>query len=326
MSGYLVFNHHSLPFDNRTTAESAIPGFLKTCIEAQNAGMKNILVDETVDRSWFRIQLASEYFWKDWHDQHNNESNRDLIRAFRSIATQSPFFSNDDINAGSDLFEVTLDNNSSYRAVRAAAWHESPITGFETRPPWNSTPLKVNITQMNPETTEIECKSMEVTNFYNYSIFAEYLPEILKKLNASLSSGREIVSQFEELYPGVFLCGKAEQQLNNWSASSNVLDQVKQSLLGLSQYTFQWEKGKFSNYSANTLRESGLSFQVSGESQTVRTNPSLRREREFWLPTGREKFFEQHIKMSFGYRLHFFPDQANREIYVGYIGPHLKLK
>jgi hypothetical protein len=30
-----------------------------------------------------------------------------------------------------------------------------------------------------------------------------------------------------------------------------------------------------------------------------------------------------HIKMSFGYRLHFYPDNETGEIFIGYIGPHL---
>lgn len=36
MTAYLVFNHHSLPFDSQEKAEEALPDFLKLCLRAQN--------------------------------------------------------------------------------------------------------------------------------------------------------------------------------------------------------------------------------------------------------------------------------------------------
>lgn len=326
MTNCLVFNHHSLPFDHRDAAESAVPNFLKMCIEAKNVGIRIILVDQAIDRSWFRLELATGYFWQDWHDQHQKGKYLDIIRAFRSIATQTPFFSDDDINNGADLFDVSLDGNSNYSAIRAAAWHESSMAGFGTRPPWDSSPLQVIITRMNPKTSEIEDSNSEIINFYSYSVFWDHLPKILEQRNASLSSGKEVVNRLVEFYPKVILCGKATQQLNNWSASTTILTQVKKSLLSLSHFALKWRNGEFTNYSTDALRESGLAFQVSSESETVRANPTLRREREFWLPCGRKEYFEQHIKMSHGYRLHFYPDSETGEIFVGYIGPHLKLK
>jgi len=186
--------------------------------------------------------------------------------------------------------------------------------------------LLVTISSLNPATAKIENENAEIHNFYNISVLNRFLPELQARRNASLESGKEIVNRFNEFYPGVLLCGKAPQQLSNWSASLTVLDQVKQALTTLSEFSQKWENGEIDEFRAQTLRDLGLAFQVSGESQTVRNAPKLRREREFWLPTGRQEFFEQHIKLSFSYRLHFFPDNATRQIYLGYIGPHLRLR
>ncbi len=323
----LIFNHHSLPFDRSDKAQKAIPEFLKTCIKAKNAGLKTILVAQELDNSWFLLELAPNYFWKNWYDQNKNDDDyRDAIRTFRSITTQSPLLNPEDISDGADLFQVFLNDGNEYIAVTAAAWHESPLVSFETKPPWNDSPLKVSINRINPVSTEIENDTASIHNYYNYNVFSQYLPELLEQRNASLSSGKAIVKRFEALYPGVSLCGKATQQLNNWSASHSILDQVKQSLLKISQFVQKWKSGEFVTYSPDNLHKCGLSFQVSGESQTVRNKPALRREREFWLPCGREEFFEHHVKMSAGYRLHFYPDNDKRIIYVGYIGPHLRLK
>lgn len=326
MMDRLVFNHHSLPFAHRDDAVGAVPDFLKTCIEAHNEGFRTILVDQAIDSSWFRLQLAPAYAWQDWYDQQTDGKSRDAARAFRSIATQTPFFNSADISEGADLFDVSLDGNCDFVAVTAAGWHHSPLVGFNTGTPWNRSPLPVTVTQLHPTTAELESTPFEILNFYAHSVFLEYLPELRTQRNTSLASGREIVARLHELYPGIVLCGKASQQLNNWSGSVTILNQVKESFTVLSQFAQKWSNNEVVEYRAETLRDLGLPFQVSGESQTVRNSPRLSREREFWLPTGRQAFFDQHIKLSSGYRLHFFPDTETRHIMVGYTGKHLRLK
>ncbi len=284
-----------------------------------------ILIDQSVDSSWFRLELAPGYFWKNWHDQHQTGTDRDIIQAFRSIATQSPLFNSNDMTDGADLFEVSFNGNSDYNTVRVAAWHEAPLISFATRYPWDISPLKISIVRMNPKTAVIVNESGEIQNFYDYSTFSNYLPTLLERHNALLSSGREIVNNFHDSYPGISLCGKAIQQLNNWSGSPTILNQVKQSLNRLNQFTNEWHNGIFKSYNCEFLRKLGLSFQVSDESESVKNSPRLRREREFWLPSGCKKFFKHHIKLSLGYRLHFYPDDESKKIYIGYIGPHLKL-
>ena len=325
MMGCLVFNHHSLPFEHKDQASVAILDFLKTCIEAQNVGLRTVLVDQTLDESLFRVELAPGYFWQDWYNLSLAEENREAARAFRSIVTKSPLFSIGDIDNGVDLFDVSLNDESGYTAVRAAAWHGAPLVSFETRAPWDTSPLLVKISQMNPETVEIEVTDSEIPNFYSHSVFSVYLPQLREQQNLLLSSGKAIVKYFGEFYPGVELCGKAPQQLNNWSASLTILNQIKKSLTALSGFSQSWQRGEVDDYTSQSLENFGLSFRVTGESETVRNKPALRKEREFWLPCGRQEFFEQHIKMSSGYRLHFYPDHATRQVYVGYVGPHLKL-
>ena len=327
MMDSLIFNHHSLPFNHRDAVDAAIPDFLKTCIEAKNLGHRTILVDRVVDSSWFRIELANGYFWQDWYQKNQTAGpNLDLIRAFRSIATNSPFFSLDDIKDGVELFEVNLNGNTGFSAIQAAAWHKAPLISFNTGSPWNRFLLKVSVSRINPDTYELETDNLELENFYGYSVFAENSHNLKARRQDALSSGREILTQFNELYPNVVLCGKADQQLNNWSASITILNQVKQSLAALNHFSQQWKLGEIDFYSPEILRKTGLPYKVSPESATVTNNPKLRRKREFWLPCGRQEFFEQHIKLTTGYRLHFYPEIGSRNIFVGYIGPHLPLK
>lgn len=326
MTACLVFNHHSLPFDTVEGVNQAVPDFLKICIQSKNAGLSPVLVDEAVDPSWFRLELAKGYFWQDWYRQHKESGNKEMIQAFLSLATRSPFFSMSDMEEGADLLEVSFHGSSGYSALWAAVWHEAPLTSFPSGAPWTRSPLLVKTDRLEIASGDIQSSEEHLLNFYALSVLEQDLPRLLEQRNALVNSGKTLYENRGELFPNVIFCGKTQQQLNAWSSSSTLLNQVKESLTVLDSFVSRWKNGEFPYYSSDALRDLGLNHQVTGESEPVRTTPRLRNDRIFWLPSGRQEFFEDHIKLSNGYRLHFYPDNHKRSIYVGYIGPHLKLK
>ncbi len=325
MTSFLVFNHHSLPFESKDQAGSAIPEFLKICIESQSIGLTTLLLDESLDKNWFRLQLSEGFFWQDWYHQNMNTENKDLIRAFRSIATRQPLFSVDNIGDDPDLFEVRLKGDDSYSALRAAVWYNAPVTSFPTRNPWNTSPLEVEANLIKPDTT-LTSWLCRIRNFYSIAAFKDAKEEILKKRNLGIQTAKQLYEKRKDLYPFICFCGKTEQQLSYWSYSAAMFDQVKESLTALNLFCEKWHDGQFSVYTNDHLIAAGLNHKVSGESKSVLSNQALRREREFWLPTGNKKVFENHIKLSNGFRIHFFPDNESKTIFVGYIGPHLRLR
>ena len=72
-----------------------------------------------------------------------------------------------------------------------------------------------------------------------------------------------------------------------------------------------------------TSRKSIYDFNIHNEGETVESNPKLRSLREFYI-NGEKKYFEKHIIRSSGHRIHFREEGSN--IYIGYIGKHLKTK
>lgn len=326
MTSCLVFNHHSLPFAAITDADAALPDFLRICIQSRNVGLAAVLVDEGVDRDWFRLELAPDYFWQDWHGQNKHDDDKkDLIRAFRSIVTRQPLFSMDDLEEGADLFEVSFESEKSFSALCAAAWHEAPLVSMPTRPPWLSSPLQVEVTTLNDD-GELTKFQRDILNFFSLESFAREVDHLRDQRNALLRSGKAILMERETFFFNLTFCGDAPGQLNNWSAGTNILDQVKESLTCLNTFCEKLRDGTYDCYTAEALRGVGLNHRVSGESEPVMNNPRLKREREFWLPEGRKKVFENHVKLSGGYRLHFYPDNEAKHIYVGHIGPHLRLR
>ena len=325
MKQLLVFNHHSLPFKSKEDADSAIPEFIKICLKANNLGLTTILFNEDIDHKWFRLLLAPNYYWQDWYKINDNDKNKDLVRAFHRIQTRQPYYSSDDIGAGSDLFEVKFKDESKYYALCAAVWHESPIVSFPICDPWNTTPIIVSVNSID-EDSEISSYDYKILNLHSLDILKNNEKYFIQQRDLSINTGKDLYARRKELFPFLEFCGKAIEQLNYWEGTFAMLEHVKESLNSLNLLSEKIREGEYRHYSHENLKACGLNHEVSGESETVMNTPSLRKEREFWLPNGEKKYFENHIKLTKGFRIHFFHDLQSKMLYVGYIGEHLRLK
>ncbi|CAK8722522.1 hypothetical protein GMJAKD_11740 [Candidatus Electrothrix aarhusensis] len=326
MSHPLVFNHHSLPLTSPEDIHLAIIEFLKICLSTQRIGFTVILVDESIDGDWFRLELVKGCFWQDWYQQHSNDPEyRESIRAFRSIKTSQPLFSTKDSVRDVELFDTYLpDTQENLSALKAAAWHESPLLSFPTRPPWTSSPIAVLVEKLSND-GEIVNSTDELRNLYSIEQFEKEKPELQKKVQRRIRSGRELLEQSQTLYPRLYFCGKSQEQLRTWPYPINLLEQIKDALSVLNTFAEDWRDGRITKYTHATLRQFGLKNKVSGESEPVRKNPKLKKAREFYLPTGKKIFFENHVKFHQGIRMHFFVQPESHTVFIGYIGSHLPL-
>jgi len=325
MNQLLVFNHHSLPLASKEQAKSFIPELLRICIRAHNLGLSTILIDESIDRNWFRLQLCERYYWQDWYKENDIGTQKDLIRTFRSIRTRQPFFSSEDIGEGLYAFEVRLNGCDKYSALYAAVWHESPVVSFPICKPWDSSPIQVDTNEVTTD-GDLFSNKYYIVDFFSLSVLKYFEPQLMKIRSESLKSGKEVLKRKNEIYPFIDFCGLAIEQLSNWVYSVTLLEQIKESLTILNVFCEKWNNEELDHYSHSNLKKCGLNHDVSGESQTVLQNRVLRKKREFWLPNGRKVLFENHIKLTKGFRIHFFPHAGCKKIYIGYIGPHLQLK
>lgn len=315
LNEYLIFNHHSLPYSSINMAKTSISEFLKVCLKLKKYGFQTILFDETLDKSWFRIELAPNYFWQDWYNENkNNALLKTQIQSFLLLKTKSPLFSNDDIASDLQLFEVKLlDYSDELPILRAAVWYNYPIISYPTKEPWNSNPVIVNVVKLDEsgENRSLE----EITNYFDSNKIDEN--SLRKSQQESICSGQELWKQKNSIFPNLCFCGDSPFQLNNFSSGKSVLEQIKNSLSILNELFENSEKWQ-------DLRS--LKLNVSGESQTVANNPEMRSEREFYLPNGKKEFFEKHVKLSNGIRIHFYPNIDDKKVYIGYIGKHLPTK
>jgi hypothetical protein len=318
----LIFNHHSLPFENREQARRMMAGFLKVCLGARRLGFTTILMDYSQDTTWFRVQLAKRYYWQDWYNEFKNDPEyREQITAFRTIITKSPIFQPEEIDELFDLEEPY--GGKKYFALRAAAFFNLPIVSFLTTLPWNQNPIAVICFTLN-EAGQEEKFSRNIINWYSYEVFSQNEQHFLEERNASITSGRELRNHLN-VFSSIAFCSNALEQLENWTGGNNLIFHITEALTVLNVFADKWKQGVFPDYSHEALRELGLKHRASGESASVSNHPEKRKERLFWLPTGEKEFFGDHIKLPNGYRLHFYPESHTKTIYIGYIGIHLSL-
>ena len=326
MMEFVVFNHHCLPCPDKKQIDLLIPEFLKLCLRARRHGLKTIVVDQHVDAHWFRIELTPGYYWQDWYSgtATRDPSLKEQAQAFLSISTRQPFFLSDELEAALLIDVEHCESKNSFAALKAAVWHDAAIISLPTRNPWNDSPIMVQTHKMN-DAGEIRAEVSWVENFYSLENFSKIEQSLHDARHAAMRSGKDIWENRDNLFPNLEFCGNAPDQLRTWSHRLSCLEQSREAMRVLDLFAEKWGIGEIHEYTHETLRGLGLTHRVTGESETCVNNRTRLLLRTFHLhTTGEAAFFENHIKITLGFRIYFYCDIRDRSVHVGYIGPHLK--
>ncbi|PVZ70418.1 hypothetical protein [Pelagibaculum spongiae] len=327
MSQNLVFNHHSLPYQHAAQAKEDIAEFLKIAIRCRTFGYDAILLDEEIDQSWYGLELAKDYFLRDWFVQANQDpQQKDLVRAFRSIATRQPLFDADELKQSTELDAGLAGEDQSSIALLASFYFEAFLLSFPSQKKWTKPELAIWIKKLDEESGEIEQASAELKNIFSIASLSNHELNLKTIRDQKLQTANDILQRRQSLFPCIEFLDSFSSDLRRGGFRADILDKSKDALLVLNQFCDDWKEEKFSEYRHEYLRDSGLNMEVSGESSTVADDPKLRSQREYRLPSGTKVYCENHIKLPAGFRMHFYPDTTNKKIYIAYLGPHLKLK
>ena len=327
MSQVLVFNHHSLPFNNQSEARKAVPEFISTALKCTNFGYNLMLLDESLDPNWFEIQLAPEYAWRNWYDeaQHDNAL-KEPARAFRSLQTRQPLLTEIDLEELGYCREVGLEGDlQGLSALLASYFYETFMISFPSSEPWVRNKIRVWVLDLDASNEGLSETTTELDNIYSPESLEFHKKALEDHRAEQLTTGKELWEKRRDFFSELIFLDEFGSQLRGWSHRVDILHKAREVLLCLNDFVRRWRAGEFADYQHEHLASCGLSVEVSGESPTVCSDPSKRRDREFWLPTGEKVFFQNHAKLAAGYRLHFYPDATEKTIYIAYLGPHLKI-
>lgn len=187
----------------------------------------------------------------------------------------------------------------------------------------NSTPIEVSnqpdLDQNYPNDTNgflgVDFSNTEIDSAFQITNKASYL----KFTNDNLwnVSFRNFWGKRKRLFPSLIICNQVENQILQIGASSQ-FNQIIKRLMEFNKAVSNWSAGSFSYKEINQK----YSLNISPESSF--TISQYKNERIFQLPNGGTAIFELHIKTG-NFRFHFFPDNKNRKVFIGYIGPHLTI-
>lgn len=113
----------------------------------------------------------------------------------------------------------------------------------------------------------------------------------------------------------------SENVINQISiVSDKYFSQIISRLEQLDIFSASWRNGSFSIKSVNAQTP----LNISDESDSVKNNEKLSRERYFVLPEIGGRYCFLHIKTG-DFRFHFYPNEENHRVYIAYVGPHLTI-
>lgn len=141
--------------------------------------------------------------------------------------------------------------------------------------------------------------------------FLYYKKELLWDVDCNSFWGKR-----NQLFDKLIFCDNVKSQIESIT-ENKYFNQILNKLNIFNQAIKEtWNSGVFSYKLINR----DYSLIISPESD--RTKEKYGNERTFQLPDGSSQLFDLHIKMG-DMRIHFFPDDTKKIIYIGYIGKHL---
>lgn len=325
----LIFNEISVPFDNYTSACEGLELFVSTWIQARQSGFTEIRLPFEQGNYLYSLDIAPGYNISKLlnSDMSNCLSHsifqKDLKDRFKDIMTSSPFIA-DSYTIKKKSFErseFTLTSNGGNISCigLGVGWIlETLCISFLSHDRWKQTLIKLSRYYIDEEGNEhndlVTSKNISIPD--HLLIHQEWVDNIRK---IQIAKSRDLWERRVELFPHLIFCGEVEKQFSQIGRQSKYFDQIIEKLKGLNKFAGDYAKGK-NRYSDQEFKQYGLN--VSGES--ISTMSKYGNYRRFRLPEGGRESFEKHIKAG-DLRFHFFINQRENKIYVGYIGAHLPI-
>lgn len=202
------------------------------------------------------------------------------------------------------LIEYKYQGEEAYEMGYADIF-DTILLSFDSSDRWDKEKLVLKKFSLN-ESGDLRESDIEIINISKVEHFQKNLDffEKLDKEKINL-----LLINFKENYKNIFKKLEFSKEL------LKIIDKIDRKILAISvSILYQLEIGK------KVIED----FTFSSESETVKSNPSLKNKRKFTMQDGTEIYMFDHIKnLPDGNRIYFYK-KSEEKIYIGYIGPHLK--
>lgn len=301
----LSFDH---PAPDQYKAMESMSGLVATIRQAKTDGVNGSL---RVDASFYSIHLAPQYTVPDW--MNDRQVDRDERLFFKMQATKSPYLS--DLPAQENIalgYECTYQQQKTLGGC-VAYLLEAPLVSILSEPCWDTHQLQVTVTQLADG--ELLNEEVVLRHVSRPTHFDYHRTWINQKRTINITTGDELWSQRQNIYPALVFCESVENQIRQVNHGKPMLGPVMRCLSQLQDFCQTWSSSGFD--------ASKISCRVSPESDQTLNRYFV--ERTFKCPDGVERLFSWHAKINFhAWRVHFFFDESKPgTLLIGYVGKHL---
>lgn len=307
----MVLNELSLrtPVTDIPTAQQLMSDLISTVRQATSSGVQRVLrTSDEVNT----IELAPNYPVARW--RNDPKVNREERSFFRTLTAKAPFWTDvsETIKNDFDLSEVWYQGEQA-KGLGFAVIIDALTVSLISKACWDCNRLELEVRRLDEHENLID-ERLEIVHASRSNHVQEHTNWINNRIRSKVSDGLDLWTRKDELFPNLIFCDAVTDQLQSLGAEDRILQLVKNRLSELEDYCKSWSDEAFE---PKSLRN------VSPESQVTLQNPKYSKERTFLCPDGQQKVFSWHVKLSFGWRIYFFPNEQKKMI-IGYVGCHLR--
>lgn len=274
-------------------------------------GLTCLRMDESIGQNLYEVYFMRGYSVGTWLG--DNQVDKDLKDKFLTITSSSPLIVDEDLKSRFDDENCFYENNLGL-GIKAALIYDSLCVNFLCKECWNASSLPVRHEYIENE--EIKSNRTNVKCFANRFHIQSHHAWIQQKQKQEVKNGEDLWQKKEIFFSNLFFCDRVKQNLLKVGYSTdlmNIIDRLKT----LDSIAREWKEGDFNYEVINRTKN------ITIHPETQLTLDNYGTMRCFRLPDGTRKVFSFHI-ITGSLRIYFYPNDELHEIYVGYIGPHLR--
>lgn len=315
-----IFNELSVQsVETVMDAYNVMNQFVGSVVAAQQVGLRRIRLTEEVGQNLYDLPLTDTYTVGSWlNDERVDSVLRDR---FRLIVANPPLLEATEMEAlerfNRSVFCLTEPAGvPEAKGFGAAYLGNCLLMSLLTHDQWNTFQISGWHWYLDGDGQD-RSENVTVPHFSTVAHIELHRPWIQQWQNEQLQHSADLWERRTEFFPHLILCGDVKKQLKS-VGMSGFLNQIIDRLRTLDSFAADWNTGAFSIDQLNAQ----TNLRASEESDSTMNLHSA--SRRFKLPDGRRELFEMHIKTG-NFRFHFYPDNQEHKVYVGYIGPHLPI-
>lgn len=295
MVNFSVFNELSLPL----TSKSLFNDFFNILHNLKDKKLNKIRMEKDFkEYSEILPNMGFSKFFSTLNQEEKTRIRSFLANSIHIIETPLIFEIPEEYNQYDDITSNTYYFNEIENLGGLASgfvWNTIVIS-FNSDTKWDTPRVKI---KKNDDEVEVKHISSMQHIIDNEEFFDEYEKELQKNITVD-----NFWEKKEELFSKIIFCEEVKKQID--LIDKNILIRDIEFLRDI-----------------ETSRKLINDFNIHNEGETVKRNPKLRALREFYV-NNNKRYFEKHFIRSSGHRIHFLEENGN--IYIGYIGKHLKTK